>query len=59
MSKLSVLVPWYYVTRLMGVVLVMYGVFGDDSSDRGTIILTGAGLLGFDKVARSESGKSE
>jgi hypothetical protein len=48
-------VPWYFVTRAIGAILVMYGVFGDASAERGTIILTGAGLLGLDKVARSES----
>jgi hypothetical protein len=47
-------IPWYYVTRALGVLLVLFGVFGDASADRGTIILTGAGLLGIDKVARSE-----
>lgn len=47
--------PWYYATRLMGSAILMFGVFGDHTSDRGTIILAGAGLLGIDKVARSES----
>ena len=46
--------PWYYVTRSLGVAILLFGVFGDHSTDRGTIILTGAGLLGIDKVARSE-----
>lgn len=47
--------PWYYATRVLGTVVLLYGVFGDATADRGTIILTGAGLLGIDKVARSES----
>lgn len=47
-------IPWFYVTRALGVVILLFGVFGDATSDRGTIILTGAGLLGIDKVARSE-----
>lgn len=48
---------WYYATRAMGTAILLYGVFGDSSADRGTIILTGAGLLGIDKVARSEPTK--
>lgn len=47
-------IPWYYITRLIGTVILLFGVFGDHTTDRGTIILTGAGLLGIDKVARSE-----
>lgn len=46
--------PWYYVTRGTGLVILLFGVFADATPDRGTIILTGAGLLGIDKVARSE-----
>lgn len=46
---------WYYITRLAGLVVLLYGVFGDHTSERGTLIITGAGLLGIDKVARSES----
>lgn len=45
---------WFYVTRLLGVIILLFGVFSDASAERGTIILTGAGLLGLDKVARSE-----
>jgi hypothetical protein len=45
---------WFWVTRLIGTIVLLYGVFGDASDDRGTLILTGAGLLGIDKVARSE-----
>lgn len=47
-------IEWYYVTRALGVLVFLYGVFVDHSPERGTIILTGAGLAGFDKVARSE-----
>lgn len=46
--------PWYHLTRLIGALMVLYGMFADSTSDRGTIIITGAGLLGFDSVARSE-----
>jgi hypothetical protein len=47
--------PWYYATRGIGATMVLYGLLVDASAERGTIILTGAGLLGLDKVARSES----
>lgn len=46
--------PWYYATRTLGTVLILYGVFGDHTPERSTLILTGAGLLGIDKVARNE-----
>lgn len=45
---------WFHVTRALGVGVFLFGVFLDHSPERGTIILTGAGLAGFDKVARSE-----
>lgn len=51
-------VPWYYVTRVIGAAILLFGVFGDHSAERGTLILTGAGLMGLDKVARSEPAKS-
>lgn len=53
-SSASVTIEWYYVTRALGVLVFLYGVFVDASPERGTIILAGAGLAGFDKVARSE-----
>lgn len=46
--------PWYFATRALGTVFLLYGLLADHSGERGTIILTGAGLLGIDKVARSE-----
>lgn len=45
---------WYYATRVLGVAMICFGVLADHTAERGTIILTGAGLLGFDKVARTE-----
>lgn len=48
---------WFYVTRGLGVLLVVYGLLVDHTGERGTIILTGAGFLGLDKVARSEPPK--
>jgi hypothetical protein len=54
MPKRTPTLQWFYVTRLLGIVVLLFGVFGDASAERGTIILTGAGLLGIDKVARSE-----
>lgn len=50
---------WYYFTRLLGAVVLCFGVFLDHSPERGTLILTGAGLLGIDKVARSEKAEKE
>lgn len=50
-------IPWFYITRLIGAVILLFGVFGDHTPERGTLILTGAGLLGLDKVARSEPPK--
>lgn len=52
-------IKWFHITRALGVLVFMYGVFVDDSPERGTIILTGAGLAGFDKVARSDSGPDD
>lgn len=54
MSNKKHTLPWYYLTRALGVGILIYGVFADHSAERGTVILTGAGLLGIDKVARSE-----
>lgn len=48
---------WFHFTRLLGVVVLLYGLLLDDSPERGTIILGGFGLVGFDKVARSEPSK--
>ncbi len=56
---LATLVPWFYITRLLGVVILLFGVFADHTAERGTIILAGAGLLGIDKVARSEPPKDK
>ncbi len=57
-KKRPPMIPWYYITRIVGTAVLLYGVFGDSSADRGTIILTGAGIMGIDKVARSEPPKS-
>jgi hypothetical protein len=46
--------PWYYFTRVLGAAILCFGVFLDNTPERGTLILTGAGLLGIDKVARSD-----
>lgn len=34
--------------------MVAYGMFFDDSAERGTIILAGVGFLGYEFVQRSE-----
>jgi hypothetical protein len=44
---------WFHFTRLLGVVLLAYGMLYDQTTDRGTLILVGAGLLGIDKVVRA------
>ena len=48
-----IVIRWYHVTRALGVFVFLYGLLVDESPDRGMIILTGAGMAGFDKVARS------
>jgi hypothetical protein len=57
MSKRTPLIPWYVFTRTLGTFIVLYGLLVDHSGDRATIILTGAGIAGFDKVSRSEKPK--
>ena len=49
--------PWYYWTRFLGSLLVIYGLVIDASGERGTLIIAGSGLLGLDKVARNEPPK--
>lgn len=46
-------VPWYVFTRIIGAAVLLYGVFGDHTPERGTIIMTGAGFMGFDTVLNS------
>jgi hypothetical protein len=46
---------WFYTTRLLGVVLIMYALVLDKTDDRGTILVGGFGLLGLDRVARTDS----
>jgi hypothetical protein len=52
LSRLGI--PWEYVTRTIGLVMVGYGLFFDDSAERGTIILAGVGFLGYEFVQKSE-----
>ena len=50
-------IKWYYITRLIGTIMVFYELFGSaNSPERGTIILAGCGILGFDYVARKDKG---
>lgn len=58
-QRSAVPLRWYYFTRALGAVILLFGVFVDHSPERGTLILTGAGLLGIDKVARSEKPEKE
>lgn len=46
--------PWYYATRALGVAVLVYGLVVDHTADRQTILLGGFGLLGLDRVSRSE-----
>jgi hypothetical protein len=46
---------WYWVTRTVGIFTAMYGLLIDKSPERGTIILAGFGLAGFDFAARKDS----
>lgn len=50
-------IQWFHITRLVGVITFLFGLFVDQSGDRGTILLLGAGMAGFDKVARSDQSK--
>lgn len=45
---------WFYVSRGVGALLAIYGLLLDHTPERGTIIVTGAGLLGFDRVAHRD-----
>lgn len=51
--KETPVIHWYYFTRMLGVVVLVYGLLVDSTAERGTIILGGFGLIGFDKVARN------
>jgi hypothetical protein len=50
---------WFHATRAIGILLLAYGVLVDHTPERGSIILGGLGLLGLEKVARTESGDSD
>ena len=50
---------WYYFTRGIGVTMVLYELlFAAGTPERGTIILAGCGMLGFDYVARKEKDRN-
>lgn len=48
-------VPWYYVTRALGAAAFCYAILVDATDDRTAIIVAAAGLMGLDKVARTEA----
>lgn len=48
---------WFHATRFFGAMGFIYGLFLDKSGDRATIIIASIGLMGYDKVARSEPSK--
>ena len=42
---------WYHATRAIGATMVLYELFfAQNSSQQGTVILVGAGILGYDFV---------
>lgn len=47
-------IPWYFITRALGVGMLIYGLVFDHTGERGTIILGALGLLGLEKVARTD-----
>jgi hypothetical protein len=51
--------PWYFATRAIGVFMVIYGLLVDKTPERGTIVVTGAGLAGFDRVVRKDEDTSK
>lgn len=53
-AKQTFTIRWFHVTRALGFLVFFYGLLVDHSPERGTIILIGAGMAGYDKVARSE-----
>lgn len=50
---------WYHATRALGVLCILWGLFVDHSGDRGSIILGGFGLLGIEKVAKSDESRKD
>lgn len=48
---------WYHATRGLGVLMVLYGLLVDHTPERGSIIIGGLGLLGYDLVKRSDPPK--
>ena len=51
MSNVFTKLKWYWFTRLLGTTIILYELFGAAGSpERGTIILVGAGILGYDFV---------
>jgi hypothetical protein len=50
---------WFHATRLLGALCFLYGLLIDHTPDRATLILAGAGMMGLDKVARSEKKETE
>lgn len=49
---------WYHATRGIGAIVVLWELFfAAGTPERGTIILAGMGVLGFDFVQRAEKRK--
>jgi hypothetical protein len=50
---------WYYWTRFLGSTIVLFELFlAQGTPERGTILVVGAGMLGFDSVVRKADSKS-
>jgi hypothetical protein len=48
---------WYYFTRGLGATMVVYELFFvNGTAERGTIILAGCGMAGYDFVSRKDKG---
>lgn len=50
---------WYHVTRGLGAAAFAYGLLIDSTDDRTAIIVAAAGLMGLDKVARTETAEKK
>lgn len=60
MHELFQRLRWYHFTRVMGMIVVLYELLLDKASpDRGTIIIAGLGLAGYELVARTDRGHSK
>jgi hypothetical protein len=58
MRRLAPYLRWYYVTRSVAIVLIVYAVgFEKDPGNRGTSITAAIGLIAAEPVGRRERGE--